>query len=247
MNKPDFRGARTLGAFVILGMVFLFSTASWAQLTLEVEVSKNECERICRAGSLGYSDDTCKMAYYFVSGANAGTCRTTLDDVPNLQMRGKYRIWSGYFQRWLTNDLIAYKWPNINGPVGTSSGNQTGGNPSGGGGTGVQVNTSKVALNGSAACARTNWNSAKQWYLVGPSGGSAYYETGGYFCRSSGTGFFMTGSRYEFYSCAQGFKNCARHRPYDATLGRQTTWKPGKARIEFIWEDGSRVDHINEQ
>ena len=241
MNKPDFRRARFLAAFVSSGIVFLFATVSWAQLTLEVEVSKNECERICRAGALGYSDDTCRMAYYFVSGANAGTCRTTLDEVPNLQMRGKYRIWSGYFQRWLTNDLIAYKWPNISGPVGTSSGNQQGT------GTGVQVNTSKVALNGSAACAQFNWNTGKQWYLVGPSGGSAYYETGGYFCRSSGTGFFMQGPRYEFYSCVQGFRNCARHRPYDAKLGLHTTWKPGKARIEFIWEDGSRVDHINEQ
>ena len=98
MNIQDFRMIRSVAACLCSAILVLFSTVAWAQLTLEVEVSKNECERICRAGALGYSDDTCRMAYYFVSGANAGTCRTTLDDVPNLQMRGKYRICQGIFK-----------------------------------------------------------------------------------------------------------------------------------------------------
>jgi len=243
INFHCFRISRSMAAGISASLLLLSSTAVQAQLTLELEVSKNECERICRAGALGRSDDTCRMAYYFISGTNAGTCRTTLDDEPNLQMRGKYRIWSGYFQRWLTNDLIAYKWPNISGPVGTSGGNSS----NSGGATGIQVNTSKVALNGAAACRRASWNSAKQWYLISPSGGSGYYQTGGYLCRASGTGFFMTGSRYEFYNCGQKFQTCRRHTPYDAILGRSSTWKQGKAKIEFIWEDGSRVDHLQEQ
>ena len=230
-------------ACVSLSVLFFSSSAIQAQLILDLEVSRAECQRICQAGALGRSDDTCRMAYYFISGPDAGTCRTTLDDAPNLRMRGKYKIWSGYFQQWLNNSLISYKWPNISGPVGTSSSKTA----SSGGTSGVQINTSKVALNGSAACKRSNWNSAKQWYLVNPSGGSAYYQTRGYLCRSSGTGFFMAGSRYEFYTCSQGFENCRRHPSYDATLGHQSTWKPGRAKIEFVWDDGSRVDHLQEQ
>lgn len=232
-----FRISRSMAANVSGALLLLSSSAVQAQLTLELEVSKNECERICRAGARGHSDDTCRMAYYFISGPNAGTCRTTLDDVPNLQMRGKYRIWSGFFQAWLTNDLIAYKWPNISGPVGTSSS---------GGTTGIQVNTSKVALNGAAACSQTSWDVAKRWTLRGPGSSTFYYEAGGYLCKSNGTAFFTTGPRYESYGCSSNFQNCRRYPSYDAKLGQHTAWKPGKSEFEFIWEDGGRVDRLLE-
>ena len=114
-------------------------------------------------------------------------------------------------------------------------------------GNGLTINTSKTALNGGSACAGSNWDSAgKTWYLVGPGGNSGYYEAGGYLCRASSIGFFTMGSKYQFYRCGSGFKNCERHRPYDATKGAVTTWKPGKEKIEFAWDDGSRIDSLQE-
>jgi hypothetical protein len=55
--------------------------------------------------------------------------------------------------------------------------------------TGITTNESKVATNGGLACSESDWDTGKAWYLVGPSGSSAYYESGGYLCRATQTGF----------------------------------------------------------
>lgn len=111
--------------FFYMGVIFLsWSSSSYAQgiLMMELETSRAECRRICYESALGYLDDSCGMAYYFVGGNNRGTCRITQDQEPNLQMKGSYRIYSPYFDRWLNNDLIAYKWPHVSGPIGTQAG-----------------------------------------------------------------------------------------------------------------------------
>lgn len=111
--------------FFCMSAIFLsWSTSPYAQgiLMLEIETSRAECRRICFETALGYDDDECRMAYYFITGNDRGTCRITQDQEPNLKMKGKYRIYSPIFDRWLNNDLIAYKWPYLSGPIGTRPG-----------------------------------------------------------------------------------------------------------------------------
>lgn len=202
----------------------LVATPASAQggLMLEMRVSKDECERICSEGAQGYSDDTCRMAYYFLSGENAGVCRTTLDDVPNLKMRGKYRIYSGYFQRWLTNDLIANKWPNVSGPVGTRP------KPNAPG-TGITVNISKVALAGARVCAGARLKSGRHWILRNPNRtpGADYYEHAGYLCYAQGNYFYRKGTPMLAFTCSGNWSNCQR-KP-----GDDGTYKPSNKRIEW--------------
>ncbi len=113
-------------------------------------------------------------------------------------------------------------------------------------GTGITTNTSRVAQNGAAACSRSSWETGKQWYLSGPSGGSPYYETAGYLCRDSETGFFLIGSHYEFYRCSSNFQDCERHAPYDAVVSDPTTSADGKVEYNFKWDDGGRIDYLGE-
>jgi len=53
------------------------------------------------------------MAYYYVTGKNAGMCEITLHEEPDVTKTGSYRIFAAVLHKWLKAKDIAKTWPHL--------------------------------------------------------------------------------------------------------------------------------------
>lgn len=93
--------------FSIITVLFATSSQAYARERLEIgNVSKSECQSFCLDSSI-----SCNMAYYYVGGKNAGTCRFTEDLEPNLKWNGRYDVYSNWLGKWLDKSDVSKHWP----------------------------------------------------------------------------------------------------------------------------------------